>query len=265
MTFQDFIALLEAKGCKPQKMPNGQWKAHCPAHDDAKPSLSVTESDGRILLHCFAGCSVDAICAALGISVADLFVRDNDGSEKRTERIVAVYDYRDASGRLLFQTVRYEPKRFAYRQPDNGKWRWNLEGIPRPLPLYRLPELLAADRKQPVFILEGEKDADNLWQHGLVATTNPMGAGKWSQVDDKPLEGRQVVILPDNDEVGRKHAEQVAQSLYGRAASVRIVYLPDLPPKGDVSDWLAAGHTVDELLQLVAQTPEWHPPPPPSL
>jgi hypothetical protein len=84
-------------------------------------------------------------------------------------------------------------------------------------------------------------------------------------VDDKPLEGRQVVILPDNDEAGRKHAEQIAQSLYGRAASVRIVSLPDLPPKGDVSDWLAAGHTVGELLQLVAQTPEWHPPQPPSL
>jgi uncharacterized protein (DUF983 family) len=166
---------------------------------------------------------------------------------------------------LLFQTVRYEPKRFAYRQPDNGKWRWTLEDIPRPLPLYRLPELLAADRKQPVFVAEGEKDADNLWRHGLVATTNPMGAGKWSQVDDKPLEGRQVVILPDNDEAGRKHAEQIAQSLYGRAASVRIVSLPDLPPKGDVSDWLAAGHTVGELLQLVAQTPEWHPPQPPSL
>jgi predicted acylesterase/phospholipase RssA len=131
----------------------------------------VTEKDGRILVNCFAGCSIDAICAALGISVADL-------SGKRTERIVAVYDYRDASGRLLFQTVRYEPKRFAYRQPDNGKWRWTLEDIPRPLPLYRLPELLAADRKQPVFVAEGEKDADNLWRHGLVATTNPMGAGK---------------------------------------------------------------------------------------
>jgi hypothetical protein len=265
MTFQDFIALLETKGCKPQKRPNGQWQAHCPAHDDDKTSLSVTESDNRILLKCFAGCTVDAVCSALGIRVADLFVRGNDSSGKRTERIVAVYDYRDASGRLLFQTVRYEPKRFAYRQPDNDKWRWTLEGIPRPLPLYRLPELLAADRKQPVFVVEGEKDADNLWRHGLVATTNPMGAGKWSQVDDKPLEGRQVVILPDNDEAGYKHAEQVAQSLYGRAASVRIVSLPDLPPKGDVSDWLAAGHTVGELLQWVAQTPEWHPPQPPSL
>jgi uncharacterized protein (DUF983 family) len=265
MTFQDFIALLEAKGCKPQKMPNGQWKAHCPAHNDAEPSLSMTESNGRILVKCFAECPIDDVCAALGISVADLFVRDNDSSEKRTERIVAVYDYRDANGCLLFQTVRFEPKRFAYRQPDNGKWRWTLEGIPRPLPLYRLPELLQADPQKPVFVVEGEKDADNLWQHGLVATTNPMGAGKWSQVDDKPLEGRQVVILPDNDEASYKHAEQIAQSLYGRAASVRIVHLPDLPPKGDVSDWLAAGHTIDELLQLVTLTPEWHPPQPPSL
>jgi len=267
MKFHEFVNLLEAKGLKPRQRQSGQWIAHCPAHSDERPSLSVTENEGRILLHCFANCSIDQICASLGISVADLFDRENeDGNGQKAERIVAVYDYRDANGRLLFQTVRFEPKRFAYRQPDNNNgWRWTLEGVPRPLPLYRLPELLQADPQKPVFVVEGEKDVDSLRQHGLVATTNPMGAGKWSQVDDSPLEGRHVVILPDNDEVGRKHAEQIAQSLYGRAASVRIVYLPDLPPKGDVSDWLEAGHTVSELLELVSQTPEWQPPQPPSL
>ncbi|MEZ8219409.1 Protein of unknown function (DUF3631) [Candidatus Fervidibacteria bacterium JGI MDM2 SSWTFF-3-K9] len=266
MQLHEFVSLLEAKGCKPRQLSNGQWQALCPAHDDTRPSLSVTESEGRILVKCFADCTVDAICAALGISVADLFDRDKIQNDSRpTERILAVYDYCDATGRLLFQTVRFEPKRFAYRQPDNGSWRWTLEGVPRPLPLYRLPDLLKSDPQKPVFVVEGEKDADNLWQHGLVATTNPMGAGKWAQVDDSPLEGRHVVILPDNDEVGRKHAEQVAQSLYGRAASVRIVHLPNLPPKGDVSDWLSAGHTIGELLELVSQTPEWQPPRPPSL
>jgi hypothetical protein len=72
MTFKDFIALLEAKGLKPRQLANGQWLVHCPAHDDAKPSLSVTESDGCILLHCFAGCGIDDICAALGITTKDL-------------------------------------------------------------------------------------------------------------------------------------------------------------------------------------------------
>jgi hypothetical protein len=67
MTFQDFIALLEAKGCKPQRMPNGQWKAHCPAHDDAEPSLSMTESNGRILVKCFAECPVDAFASRLAL------------------------------------------------------------------------------------------------------------------------------------------------------------------------------------------------------
>jgi hypothetical protein len=134
MTFAEFIALLHAKGLKPRQLANGQWLAHCPAHDDAKSSLSVTENDGRILLHCFAGCPVDAVCAALAISVADLFLRENNGSGKRTERIIAVYDYHDASGRLLFQTGRYEPKRFAHRQPADGKWCWTLEGIPARFP-----------------------------------------------------------------------------------------------------------------------------------
>jgi hypothetical protein len=79
MTFAEFIALLDAKGCKPRQLSNGQWQAHCPAHDDAKPSLSVTESDGRILVKCFAGCRVDDICMALGISTKDLRTSDDLG------------------------------------------------------------------------------------------------------------------------------------------------------------------------------------------
>ena len=79
MTFKDFIALLEAKGLKPRQLPSGQWRSHCPAHDDAEPSLSVTENDGRILLHCFAGCTVDDICAALGITTKELRTNNDLG------------------------------------------------------------------------------------------------------------------------------------------------------------------------------------------
>lgn len=73
-----------------------------------------------------------------------------------------------------------------------------------------------------------------------------------------------VAILPDNDEEGRKHAEKVARSLYGTAASVKVVALPDVPEKGDVSDWLNAGNSVDELLRIVDKTPEWEPPSSPA-
>jgi len=66
-----------------------------------------------------------------------------------------------------------------------------------------------------------------------------------------------VAILPDNDEPGRKHARDVALSLRGIATQVKVVDLPGLPKKGDVSDWLAAGHGPEELLRLVEKAPAW--------
>jgi len=125
---------------------------------------------------------------------------------------------------------------------------------------YRLPELLQAVKQgETIFIPEGEKDVDNLARLGLAATTSPMGAGKWRDYYSEHLRGANVVILPDNDEPGRKHAQHVAQSLHGKAASVKVLELPGLPAKGDVSDWLATGGTKEELLRLAAEAPEWEP------
>jgi hypothetical protein len=116
-----------------------------------------------------------------------------------------------------------------------------------------------------VFVCEGEKDADRLAALGLTATTNPMGAGKWREEYAEPLRGRRVGLLPDHDEPGRKHAEQVAASLTRHGAvEVKVLPLPGLPDKGDVSDWLAAGHTAAELLSLAASAERWEPPEKPS-
>ncbi|MBN2512533.1 MAG: hypothetical protein JXB18_06305 [Sedimentisphaerales bacterium] len=125
--------------------------------------------------------------------------------------------------------------------------------------LYRLPELLAADPSSIVFIPEGEKDVENLVSLGLVATCNLGGAGKWRASYSDVLSGRHVVILPDNDDPGRKHAEQVARSLSGKAKEIKILILDGLPPKGDVSDWLAAGHNKEELMRLVEQAVPYQP------
>ena len=229
---------------------NGGYRARCPAHDDHNPSLSITLRNGRILLHCFAGCSLESILDKLGLTVRDLSLDSEDG---RGERPSAVYDYRDAEGRLVFQVCRFAPKNFRQRRPDgNGGWVWNLREVER-VP-YRLPELIdAVKRREQVFVVEGEKDCETLAALELKATTNPGGAGKWPKEFAKYFGGARVVILPDNDEAGRKHAQDVAARLHGAAASIKVVDLPDLPPKGDVSDWIQAGHTVDELLQLVEQ------------
>ena len=181
------------------------------------------------------------------------------GNVQQARRIVATYDYRDEDGILLFQVIRFDPKGFSQRRPDgDGGWEWNLQGVRRVL--YRLPELLAADPAKPVFIVEGEKDADNLIKLGLVATTNPMGAKKWLPEYSGYIEDRDVVIVPDNDKDGAEHVPEVAYSAHGATKSVRVLELAGLPDHGDVSDWLEQGHTADELMDLARKAPEWEPP-----
>ena len=179
-------------------------------------------------------------------------------SGKPSRTIAATYDYCDETGSLLFQVVRYEPKKFKQRRP-NGKdgWVWNLEGVD-PV-LYKLPELMAADPSKPVFFVEGEKDVERLIAVGLVATTNPMGAGKWKPEYARCLKGRSVVVVPDNDKDGGDHAAAVALSLQGLAKIVKVLELPGLPEKGDTSDWLDQGHDIEEFMTLAGAATEWEP------
>lgn len=250
------------------KWTGRQGSARCPAHEDRHPSLSVSDgADGKILVHCHTGCNqLDVIdgLKARGLwpeaqPTPQLRVHRNGTApdlypvpERRTgAREVAAYDYRDETGTVLYQAVRFEnPKTFRQRRVlEDGTTSWGLDGV-RLVP-YRLPELLAADPALTVFVVEGEKDADRLASLGLVATTGAMGAGKWRPEYAEALAGRHVVVIPDNDRPGREHADAAIASLLGTAASVRLMPLP-VPEKGDVSDWLDAGHTGDELEVLAA-------------
>ena len=241
------------------------WKARCPCpvHRDDDPSLSINEGDGgRTLVNCFGGCATTDVMTALGLTMADLMPAQPQSRRSRPSAsqkdIVAVYPYHDEAGTLLYEVVKFAPKRFAQRRPNGqDNYVWRLNGVRRVL--YRLPELLGADPGETVFVTEGEKDADRLRELGLVATTNSQGACKWNKVDHTPLHGRRVVIVPDNDASGRKHAQQVAEALHVKAAEVRIVELPGLPEKGDVSDWLEAGGTVDQLHHLAEQSEPFAP------
>ena len=182
---------------------------------------------------------------------------------------------------MLFQVVRYEPKDFRQRRPDpkrRGKWMWSTKNV-RQVP-YQLPKLRDADDRV-IFVVEGEKDADRLWKLGVVATCNAGGAGKWHADLSKFFDGRDVVIIPDRDPQkkhpktgepmchpdgspilpGQDHARRVAQELRGVAARVRVLELwrhwPEMPWKGDVSDWIAHGGTAAALYALIEQTPDW--------
>lgn len=140
--------------------------------------------------------------------------------------------------------------------PD-GRWINDIKDV-RPVP-YRLPELTEAIAKgQIVLLAEGEKDCKSLGALCITATCNAGGAGNWRNVHAACLRDADVVVLPDNDEKGRKHGEAVASSLQGIAQRVRVLQLPRLSDKEDVSDWLARrSGTADELWKLVEQTPDW--------
>jgi putative DNA primase/helicase len=205
------------------KREGASWKALCPTHEDRRASLSIDDKDGKVVVYCHAGCKQDVVLDHL--RDRGLWPRPNGKTNGHMPKsqIVAVYDYVDESGKLHFQAVRYEPKGFKQRRPSgSGGWEWNLKGV-RILP-YRLPELIEAIAKgQKVFVVEGEKDVDNLAKAGVTATCNAGGAGKWKAEHAAFLKGADVGIIPDNDEAGRQHADIVRRSLVGVAARACIV------------------------------------------
>lgn len=244
---------------------HGTTMAQCPAHEDGRPSLHVDSKDGKVLLRCFADCDTREIVSAIGLQLGDLFdaPAQSTGSDEWMPnglQFVASYDYTDENGTLLFQVVRGMDatggKSFLQRHPDPGKrsgWCWKLADCladaNRFVP-WHLPEVLDAVRRgAPVWIAEGEKDADALRRQGVVATCNAGGAGKWRAQHSAWLKGAHVVITRDMDEPGAKHQKQVEQSLAGIAASVRLVQ----PAKGkDAFDHFAAGLTLEDFASVAA-------------
>jgi hypothetical protein len=200
----------------------------------------------------------------LGIDVGQI-ARELAKDRDEGWAITATYDYRDVHGALLFQVLRKEngtQKKFVQRRPNgHGGWVWNLQGVKRVL--YRLSELLTADPGLPVFVVEGEKDADRLSGLDIVATCSPHGAGKWTAHQEhysNAFRDRRVVIIPDNDEPGRMHVKQVINGLANVASSVQVLELPGLPEKGDTSTWLDNGGDPGELIALANEAPtaaEW--------
>lgn len=212
------------------------WMAKCPAHEDRNPSLSIREVDGKVLLHCHAGCTQRAVIDALKANGL--------WQPERIEnpRIVATYDYTDEHGKLLYQVVRYQPKDFKQRRPDGcGGWIWKKS---ERQVLYHLPEVLEAPI---VFVVEGERDVETLREHGFVATTNAGGAkSRWAPQYTEALRGREVILVPDNDQPGWKRASVIARALLHNVARLRVFDLPD--GIKDISDWFAAGHSECELI-----------------
>lgn len=277
MELREFLQLL--KNAVPK---NNYYIAKCPAHDDNKQSLQVWEdAAGYIQVKCYANCHRTNIIHKLNLTKGDLvsakakqqFLEQNSSntnishsnpksdsktvsqnintktekanktSSKRT--IDKIYDYKDEAGNLVFQYLRYIPKDFGGRQPDKvnkGMWINNIKGCKRYL--YKLPELITAvSEGKPIYIVEGEKDVDNLMNLGLAATTNFGGASsnnssKWDNDYNQFFDGaKKVVIIPDADISGYNHAINIFSKILPFVNNICYGIFEDIPKeKFDSSD-----------------------------
>jgi putative DNA primase/helicase len=215
------------------------WMAKCPAHDDHNPSLSIREADGKVLLHCHAGCRQRDVIDAL--KAQGLWAK-RQVNQRRA--IVATYDYCDEAGNVLYQVLRTEPKGFFQRRSD-GCGGWINKKSKRQV-LYHLREVVEAPI---VFVVEGEKDVETLRDQGFVATTNAGGSeAPWLPEFTDALAGREVILIPDNDRPGRERAARIARALLGRVT--RLVIL-ELEGAKDITEWFERGHGELELIELV--------------
>lgn len=251
---------------------SSQATGTCPFHEDKLASLSFNFATG--LWSCHAGCgfgNVITFARRLGVPAPAqgvTFARPEsihggrskpagelhspesvgDGSLERERKVVARYVYTDEAGQPLFRVCRTDPKGFFQQRFENGSWIGGLKETRRVI--YNLPKVLASS--QTIFFVEGEKDAERLGTLSLVATTSPMGAGSWSAGFADFFKGKRVCALPDNDALGRTYVEKVQRDLAALQVPVKIVILPGVPEKGDVSDFLDNnGDDVGALLSLV--------------
>lgn len=230
---------------KVSKKTGNRYQAFCPAHKDENASLSILVDEDRILLHCHAGCSIDEVMKASGITYDDLF---------KDSPPVKIYQYRNEDGTLNHEKLRYQTakgKTFRQRRVDNGHIVENLDGVTR-VP-YNLPELVKAVKAgNPVIIVEGEKDSDTAWNLGFTATTLG-GASDWRDEYKGYFKSASVILIPDKDEPGLKYSNNVRKSLENICKSLKVLILPD---GKDLTDWVELGNSGTELKKLIDASPE---------
>ena len=265
--------LIAHLNAKPSGKSNS-YAAICPAHDDHNPSLTfvVANNSKWVWMQCRAGCSFDDVREALPPGFRSIVRQSGDFASpvvakttktpknKRTIGIpVATYDYQDADGNIIYQSVRKDPKGFYQQQPDgNGGWIKSMVGVTPTI--YHLPEVLAAaNAGEIIYVAEGEKDVDSLRSVGVVATCNSGGAGKFRrEFADHFTGAKEVVVVADRDKPGMNHALQVSSFMTALSIPVRVVRAVE---GKDFSDHLAAGFGVEDLVPVLdSELPTLSPP-----
>jgi replicative DNA helicase len=242
------------------------WRGKCPIHNGKGLNFSVSADTG--MCFCFSQCNsgwdligLERALSGTGFRDAKISVCELIGRPRPSDKeldFIATYDYTDEKGALLYQVVRKlgpdGEKTFLQRRKVGGAWVWNINGVD-PVP-YCLPQVAKSDF---VAVVEGEKDVHTMGKLGIVATCNTGGALKFSSKLAPWFANKRVAIFADNDEPGEKHALAVAALLKPIAASVRVVELPGLPTKGDVSDFVQRGGTKEIIRECYRRAVEWSP------
>lgn len=249
-----------------QKHYGDKAQARCPCHDDKQASLTITKGRRSALLHCHAGCNFEDIIQKVGLKKQDLYFEERPpGSSWRAyvegrehKRIEAVYNYVSAiNGEYTFTKIRMQDKRMIYGVLCNGRFTYGLGGRHRKDLKSVYGDLKALNKViaegKPIFIPEGEKDADTLTKRGYTALTYG-GSGDWQSEFATLFKGAEVYILADNDEPGRKVANTILTDLKGIAKSAKVIVpVPDIS-KADISDYFAAGHSNEDFEKLIRST-----------
>lgn len=247
----------------------GQWTGRCPSHNDTRYSLSIGRTPDKILLKCHAGCTFNDIVDGFELEAKDLFFDNSATLSSKNfnpyQNIKETYDYTDYLGNLKYQVVRYLNKDFRQRQPDpqdSSKWTWKIKGLENYF-IYNIQNVKKQiDANEWVIFVEGEKDADNLNKLGLVSTTVAGGAKsnmgttdlkKWKNYSEQLL-GANLAIIPDNDDIGKAYSNNIIGLLKDKCKRLKLIELPGLYNKEDVSDWLAKGNSDNDLLSLIEET-----------
>lgn len=223
MEIEDFVAKLDGV----RQLPSG-ISARCPAHDDHVASLSVgCGENGGVVVHCHAGCTVEAIVAAMGLTMVDL---------QGLPHITNEHPYTH-NGQILWVVERWaNPKTFRCRP-----------GLPPPSErvLYNEPAINWCRANHEILnVVEGERDVDNCDARGIPATTNVGGAGKWSPQNTEQVAGISLRIVADNDAPGRAHARAVAAATRKACPSVELTHSRI---GKDLTDAFNAGYGLEAL------------------
>lgn len=178
-----------------------------------------------------------------------------------SEYLFATYHYHDERDEEFVRVLRYnrensKDKRFVPQRKIDGAWITGLGEPPVIVPLMYVSDVRrAASKGEKIFVVEGEKLVEILRKFGKVATTNISGANRqWEHVWTLQLLGAEVIVIADNNAVGRQHSVGICKAIFEAGGKCKLIELPGLAsPKDDLEQWLEL-HSVADLDHLVKKT-----------